>query len=107
MFTYRECTTWSHVVGHTRLNALAFSLVLGTILLVPAAARGLTPDQVLIVANERSPISKQIAEYYQRARKIPNHHLTRIRTEPNEETDRETFRREVAEPIAAHLLKHR
>jgi uncharacterized protein (TIGR03790 family) len=76
-------------------------------LLAPVAARGLTADQVLIVANERSPISEKIAEYYQRARSIPENHLARIRTDPREEIDRETFRREVAEPIAAHLLRHR
>lgn len=89
------------------MHALALSLALGATLLVPVAARGLSPDQVLIVANERSEISKRIAEYYQRARQIPEHHLVRIRTGPREEIDRETFRREVAQPIAAHLLQHR
>src|SRR5712692_7904323 len=89
------------------MNARALSLVLGAILLVPAAAQGLTPDQVLIVENERSAISKQIAEYYQRVRNIPEHHLARIRTDPREEIDRDTFRRELAQPIAAHLLEHR
>ena len=31
----------------------------------------------------------------------------RLRTDPREEIERETFRREVAEPIADHLLRHR
>src|SRR6267378_4631992 len=82
-------------------------LILTAILVAPVAAWGLTPDQVLIVANELSPISKQVADYYQRARRIPANHLARIRTEPVEEIDRETFRREVAQPIADHLLRHR
>jgi hypothetical protein len=30
-----------------------------------------------------------------------------IRTDPREEIDRETFRPEVVQPIAAHLLQHR
>jgi uncharacterized protein (TIGR03790 family) len=89
------------------MNILAFSLVLGATLLAPVAARGLTADQVLIVVNERSTISKQIADYYQRARKIPGGHLARIRTDPSEEIDRDAFRREIAQPIAAHLLQHR
>jgi uncharacterized protein (TIGR03790 family) len=89
------------------MNALAFSLALGATLLVPGAAGGLTPDQVLIVANERSEISKRIAEYYQRARRLPEHHLVRIRTDPREEIEREPFRREVVQPIADHLIRHR
>jgi uncharacterized protein (TIGR03790 family) len=82
-------------------------LLLSALLLLPAPALGLTPDQVLIVANERSPISRQIAEYYQRARRIPDHHVIRIRTDPREEIDRDTFRREIVQPVAAHLLEHR
>jgi uncharacterized protein (TIGR03790 family) len=89
------------------MNALAFLLVSGAILVTPVAARGLTADQVMIVANQRSPISEKIAEYYQSARSIPENHLARIRTDPAEEIDRETFRREIAQPIAAHLLQHR
>src|SRR5882724_3350671 len=89
------------------MQVSTLSLVLTAMLLVPVAARGLTPDQVLIVANERSEISTKIADYYQRARQIPEHHLARIRTDPREEIDRETFRREVVQPIATHLLQHR
>jgi uncharacterized protein (TIGR03790 family) len=89
------------------MRTFAPSLALAATLLAPVTAQGLSPDQVLIVANERSPISRQIAEYYQHARNIPEHHLARIRTNPSEEIDRETFRREVAQPIAAHLLQHR
>jgi uncharacterized protein (TIGR03790 family) len=89
------------------MQALALSVVFTAILFVPVAARGLTPDQVLIVANERSPISMKVAEYYQRARSIPQRQVARIRTDPREEIDRETFRREVAQPIATHLLQHR
>src|SRR6266508_5378042 len=89
------------------MKALTLSLVVTAILLTPVAARGLTVDQVLIVANERSPMSTQIAEYYQRVRSIPENHQGRIRTDPHEEIDRETFQREVAQPIAAHLFQHR
>jgi uncharacterized protein (TIGR03790 family) len=89
------------------MNALTLSAVLTAMLLAPVAARGLTADQVLIVANERSAISTQIAEYYQRARGIPAHHLARIWADPREEIDRDTFRREIAHPIAAHLRRHR
>jgi len=89
------------------MKSLTLSLILTAVLAVPVPAWGLTPDQVLIVANELSPISRQIAEYYQRARRIPANHLVRIRTDPREEIERETFRREVAQPIADHLLRHR
>src|SRR3989441_7938118 len=91
----------------SRMKSLTLSLILTAILVAPVAAWALTPDQVLIVANELSPISKQIAEYYQRARHIPVNRLVRVRTDPREEIDRETFRREIAQPIADHLLRHR
>src|SRR5438034_10342639 len=89
------------------MKSLTLALILTAILFAPVAAWGLTSDQVLIVANELSPISKQIADYYQRARRIPQNHLVRLRTEPREEIDREAFRREIAQPIAEHLLRHR
>src|ERR1041384_4997885 len=88
-----------------RLSELAFA-VATSVLLATAEGHGLTPEQVLIVANDRSPISGQIAAYYQQARAIPPNHLVRLKTAPDEEIERDTFRREIAQPIAAHLLQH-
>src|SRR5215471_5685103 len=89
------------------MKALAPLLTLTATLLAPAVARGLSADQVLIVVNERSATSKQVVEYYQRARGIPERQVAHIRTDPREEIDRDTYRREVAQQIAAHLLHHR
>jgi uncharacterized protein (TIGR03790 family) len=82
-------------------------LSLAVILLGHASACALTPDQVLLVINERSSVSIRTAAYYQRARDVPLHNVVRIRTVPEEEIDRTTFREEIAQPIAAHLLQHR
>ncbi|MBI5083523.1 MAG: TIGR03790 family protein [Acidobacteria bacterium] len=65
----------------------------------------LTPSDVLVVANSRSPVSRSIAEYYSRRRGIPANQILYLSTAPDEEISRETFQREVASPIAAFLRK--
>jgi uncharacterized protein (TIGR03790 family) len=88
--------------------ARAIGLFAAVVILgAPAAARALTSQELLVVVNERASISGRIADYYQQARGVPKHHLVRISTEPEEEIDRDTFKRELEGPIAAHLLRHR
>ena len=62
---------------------------------------------MLIVVNERSPVSVRIGERYRGARGIPRENVARIQTDPREEVDRATFTTEIEWPIAAHLKSHR
>jgi uncharacterized protein (TIGR03790 family) len=80
---------------------------LALLVLAPVPAGALTPDEVLIVVNERSPLSVRLGEHYRRARGIPATQLVRLRTEPREEIDRRTYRREIEGPIGVRLVRNR
>jgi len=43
-----------------------------------------SPENVLIVANGDSPVSREVAQYYQRARSIPAANLCQVRTSTSE-----------------------
>ena len=49
------------------------------------------PANVLVVVNERSAISKTVAEYYARRRAIPPANICRIRVTDSEEVDRAAY----------------
>lgn len=88
-------------------SVLAALWTLATLTSFPAAVQAITPNQIVVVVNEGSAISERTGEYYRLARRIPEHHLIRIRTDSREEIDRKTFQRAIEQPIAAHLLRHR
>ena len=81
-------------------------MLLGIVAL-PSPSVAFAPDQVLVVVNERSPLSLRIGEYYGRARNVPPAHVARIRTEPREEIDRDAYRRDIERPLGEFLLRHR
>lgn len=75
------------------------------VLLNPAA--GQKPENVLIVANRASPVSKAIAEYYARKRGIPSANVCYLDTPPTEHIAREVFNRDIAAPLAKFLARNR
>ena len=70
---------------------------------VPLLLIGETPDDVLLVVNQASPLSKQIGEYYASRRHIPPVNICRIDTLPDEEIARGVFDNQVAQPIGGFL----
>ena len=64
-----------------------------------------TPDQVLIVVNRQSAVSRQIGDYYRGKRGIPVQNVCTIDTAPNELITRKIYDDEVEAPIAAFLRK--
>lgn len=81
---------------------LATRSLCGTILLsLWAQAQG--PENVLIVANVRSPLSKNIAEFYARKRSIPATNICYLQTTAAEIISRDVYEREIAGPVAACL----
>lgn len=72
-------------------------------LLSCAFARGQSPANVLVVANERSSLSRSIAEYYVQKRAIPLKNLCRIRTSTEEDISRGDYDREIAGGVAKCL----
>ncbi len=90
-----------------RFCKLAPPLVLwvGAVLLGPGLGRlwGQTPQNVLIVVNDRSPVSRIIGEYYARRREIPMRNICRIRSITEESISRAQYDAEIAAPIARCL----
>ena len=64
-----------------------------------------TPDQVLIVVNKQSAVSREIGDYYRRKRGVPAENVCTIDTAPNELITRKVYDDEVETPIAAFLKK--
>lgn len=64
-----------------------------------------SPDRVLLVINENSPLSRAIGDYYTRVRNIPARNVCRLRTATDEEIHRERYDRELAAPIAECLRR--
>ncbi len=65
-----------------------------------------TPDQVLVVVNRRSVISREIGEYYLHKRAIPLANLCSIDTAPVETIERPVYDKEIEAPIARFLRNH-
>jgi uncharacterized protein (TIGR03790 family) len=70
-----------------------------------ATAQG--PENVLVVVNADSPLSRQIGEYYAQRRNIPADHICRIHSSAEETVTRALYTRDVAGPIAAFLRRSR
>ena len=73
--------------------------------LAAVGAAALTPEQVVVVMNERSADSRLIAEYYVRARGLSAGQVCRIRTGEEEEIGREQYKWEVAAPVRKFLTQ--
>ena len=84
---------------------VALLITLGFLLLTPAAWPQ-QPDQVLVVANSKSPVSRQIADYYIEKRAIPLANLCIIDTDPAEVIPRESYTRDIEPAIGNFLRTH-
>lgn len=72
-------------------------------ILFAAWAAAVTPDEVLLVANGNSPVSRSIAEYYARSRSIAADHVLFLAAPVDEEIERGVFAAQVAAPIGDYL----
>ena len=62
-----------------------------------------TSENVLVVVNSASQLSRRIGDYYALRRHIPPGNVCRIDTKEQEEIAREVYDRQIAAPIAAFL----
>jgi uncharacterized protein (TIGR03790 family) len=77
-------------------------------LLVPAAASfAQTPENVLLVVNQSSEISRRIGDYYTHLRAIPPANLCRLHVTEAEEIDWAVFEKQIEAPVAACLRQGR
>jgi uncharacterized protein (TIGR03790 family) len=68
--------------------------------------RAQTPQNVLVVVNDASSISRSIGEYYALRRAIPLRNVCHLHTTTNEVITRPQYDLEIAEPIADYLKKN-
>ena len=72
-----------------------------------ACALGQTAENVLVVVNQSSNVSRRIGEYYVHTRHVPLVNLCRIKTTMAEEISRPVYGNEIERPIASYLRSHR
>src|SRR5262245_12608913 len=79
------------------------------LLVVAAPLRGIaqTAENVAVVINDNSEISKRVGEYYVRLRAIPASNVIRIRTNLGETIDRTSYQSSIEAPIAASIQRQR
>lgn len=81
------------------------------VLLTAGLAVGCVPAQtgenVLVVVNESSSVSRRIGEYYVHKRGVPLENLCRIRTGDSEEITRVVYEGQIEGPIGRYLKLHR
>jgi uncharacterized protein (TIGR03790 family) len=70
-----------------------------------AAALAQKPENVLVVANDSSPLSRSVAEYYARRRGVPLANVCRIRASTSDEITRTEYDVTVAGPLARCLSR--
>ncbi len=61
------------------------------------------PENVLVVVNDLSPISKSIGEYYALRRHIPLQNICHIQIQPEETVSRADYNDKIALPVRAYL----
>ncbi len=84
----------------------ACCLLIALWLLTGSQALAQGPQNVLLVVNDKSAVSRTIGEYYARKRAIPQSHLCHLRTSIEEDIARDLYDQTVAAPIRACLEKN-
>ena len=67
---------------------------------------GADPERVLVVVNDRSSLSRAIAEYYVQRRAVPPVNICHLKTTTDEIIERADYDREIAGPIGRFLRRH-
>jgi uncharacterized protein (TIGR03790 family) len=88
--------------GASRHGRTAIALVLAA-----TAVQAAGPENVLLVVNTNSSLSRSISDYYARRRSIPPANVCAIRTTDQETISRATFDSMIARPIGACLSSKR
>jgi len=68
---------------------------------------GQKPDNVLVVINQDSPLSRSVGEYYVERRHIPLTNVCRLSVKPDETISRGDYDDKIARPISAYLRRQR
>ena len=80
-----------------------FTFLFCILLVLPEISLALTPNEILVVANQNFQESSKLAGYYMEKRKIPAENLLLISTVNDERSTREEYDRKIALPVRTHL----
>jgi uncharacterized protein (TIGR03790 family) len=70
-------------------------------------ARGLEPDDIVVLFNARSPNSLRVARYYMKARSIPANHLIAVTCDSHEIVSEEFYRRSFVPQVTRALNENK
>ncbi len=90
-------------VEESRRAKLETAVKLALIFASAALAFCQSAENVLVVVNQASPLSGEIAQYYVLRRQIPPGNVCRVSIHPDEEVSRDDYQSRIAEPVAAFL----
>jgi uncharacterized protein (TIGR03790 family) len=97
---------WGVLGARCRLLAAAY-VSIGLAVVVPTAAYAQTAENVLLVVNENSPASVDIADYYAQKRSIPTSNIVRIKSVTTDTIERPEYTRTIEVPLGSWLMSHR
>ena len=80
--------------------------ILCGLILAASSLQAQTPQNVLVVVNDNSPVSRSIGEYYAVRRAIPSRNIFHLRTTTDEAIPRSQYDLEIAAAIADYLKKN-
>jgi uncharacterized protein (TIGR03790 family) len=92
-------------MGAVRLWAFLLLLLAGAVSGYPQSGGG--PENVLVVVNKSSAISRRVGEYYIQKRRIPLQNLCVINTHDQDDIERAEYDSRIARPIAQFLAKNK
>ncbi|MGI8744045.1 MAG: TIGR03790 family protein [Bryobacteraceae bacterium] len=76
------------------------------LLLIAGGLLAQTPENVLVVVNQSSAISRTIGDYYVLRRRVPLSNVCGLKVADSEIIARQDYDREIAAPIARFLRSH-
>jgi uncharacterized protein (TIGR03790 family) len=82
------------------------ALVVAALLALAGSAHAQSPENVLLVINDTSPVSVRIGEYYARKRAIPQDAIVHLKVEPKDDIAPADFSRLIQAPIVKWLAEH-
>lgn len=85
---------------------MSFVAALVCVAMTVCAAEAQTGANVLVVANQASPASLEIAEYYAKKRHIPPEQVVKLQTSTADQITRVAYERTIQVPIVAWLARH-
>jgi uncharacterized protein (TIGR03790 family) len=80
-------------------------VVLVALALLPATLEAQTADNVVVVVNDRSAASRQIADYYVSKRGVPSGNVVRITSPTDDSIERSDYASTIEQPIAREFVR--